>query len=84
MKPWRIAAIVVGALLVLPALVLVVGGAALIGGYATQRDDDGYFDATLDRLLHGIALYGAETFWLLHMLACYRRRERSHLGDTTH
>lgn len=28
----------------------------------------------------GIALYGAETFRLLHMLGCYRRRERSHLG----
>jgi hypothetical protein len=28
----------------------------------------------------GIALYGTETFWLLHMLSCYRRRERSRLG----
>ena len=41
MKPWRIAAIVVGVLLVLPALGLFVGGAALTVGYATERDDDG-------------------------------------------
>lgn len=50
MKSGRIAAIVVGVLLGLPALGLLVGGAALTVGYATQRDDDGYFDATLDRL----------------------------------
>jgi hypothetical protein len=30
--------------------------------------------------VQGIALYGAETFRLLHMLGCYRRRERSRLG----
>ena len=42
--------IVVGALLVLPSLGLLAGGAALTAGYATERDDDGYFDATLERL----------------------------------
>jgi hypothetical protein len=50
MKPGRIAAVVVGVLLALPALALFVGGAALTVGYATERDDGGYFDATLDRL----------------------------------
>ena len=51
MKPGRIAAIVVGVLLALPALALLVGGAALTIGYATERaDDDGYFDATVERL----------------------------------
>jgi hypothetical protein len=30
--------------------------------------------------VQGIALYGAETFRLLQMLRCYRRRERSRLG----
>jgi hypothetical protein len=49
-KPGRIAVIVVGALLALPALALIAGGTALTVAYATQRDDDGYFDATLDRL----------------------------------
>ncbi len=28
----------------------------------------------------GVALYGGEAYWLLHMLGCYRRRERSRLG----
>jgi hypothetical protein len=50
MKPGRIAAIVIGVLLALPALVLLVGGAALTIGYATERADDGYFDTTLERL----------------------------------
>ena len=46
----RIVAIVVGAVLALPALGLLAGGAALAVGYATERDDDGYFDASLERL----------------------------------
>jgi hypothetical protein len=50
MKPGRIAAIVIGVLLAVPALVLLVGGVALTVGYATERADDGYFDATLERL----------------------------------
>ena len=47
MKPGRIAAIVIRVVLAVPAL---VGGAALTVGYATERDDGGYFDATLERL----------------------------------
>ena len=50
MKPGRIAAVVIGVLLALPALALFVSGAVLTVGYATERDDGGYFDATLDRL----------------------------------
>ncbi len=50
MRPGRIAAVVVGVLLALPALALFVGGVALTVGYATERDDGGYFDATLERL----------------------------------
>ena len=46
----RIAAVVVGVLLALPALGLLAGGAALTVGYAIEHDDDGYFDATLERL----------------------------------
>ena len=50
MNPGRIAAIVIGVLLAVPALVLLVGGGALTIGYATERADDGYFDTTLERL----------------------------------
>ena len=51
MKPGRIAAVVIGVLLAVPALALLVGGAALTIGYVTEgADDDGYFDATVDRL----------------------------------
>ena len=51
MNPGRIAAIVIGVLLALPALALLVGGAALTIGYVTERaDDEGYFDTTVERL----------------------------------
>lgn len=50
MRPGRIAAIVIGVVLAVPALGLLVGGVALTVGYATERDDGGYFDATLERL----------------------------------
>ena len=50
MSPGRIAAIVIGVLLAVPALGFLVGGAALTVGYVTERADDGYFDVTLDRL----------------------------------
>jgi len=50
MKPVRIVVVVIGALLALVALVLFISGAVLAVGYATERDDGGYFDATLDRL----------------------------------
>ncbi|MCH7846639.1 MAG: DUF4389 domain-containing protein [Acidobacteria bacterium] len=49
MSPGRIAVIVIGVVLALPALGLLLGGAALTVGYATERDD-GYFDVTLERL----------------------------------
>jgi hypothetical protein len=49
-RPARIAALVIGCLLVIPALSLLVGGTALGLGYAFGRGDDGYFDTTLDRL----------------------------------
>jgi hypothetical protein len=50
MKPGRIIAIVVGALLAIPSFAIFVGGAALTVAYAVERGDDGYFDETLDRL----------------------------------
>ncbi len=50
MRPGRIIALVIGCLLVLPAIALLLGGGALGLGYAFGRGDDGYFDVTLDRL----------------------------------
>ncbi len=50
MKAGRIAAVIVGALLLLPALGLFLGGSALSVAYLVEREDDGYFDVTLDRL----------------------------------
>ena len=50
MRPSRIAALVTGCLLLIPAIALLFGGGALGVGYAVARGDDGYFDTTLDRL----------------------------------
>jgi hypothetical protein len=50
MKAGRIIAVVVGVLILLPALALFVGGSVLTVAYVIERDDDGYFDVTLDRL----------------------------------
>lgn len=46
----RVIALVVGCVLLLPALGVLFGGGAVLLAYTTQRDDDGYFDATIDRL----------------------------------
>jgi len=45
---WHIAAIVVGCLMLLPALGMVAGGTALT--VASSVNDDGYFDVTFDRV----------------------------------
>jgi len=50
MRPSRIAAIVVGCLLIIPSIAMLFVGGALGLGYAFGRGDDGYFDTTLDRL----------------------------------
>ncbi len=46
----RIVALVLGCLLMIPAIALLFGGGALGVGYAFGGDSDGYFDTTLDRL----------------------------------
>lgn len=51
MRASRIAALVMGCLLLIPALALLFTGGALGVGYAVGRGDDGYFDTTLDRLI---------------------------------
>ena len=49
-RPLRIVALVIGCLLLLPALAAFVGGGALGLGYAFGRDGSGFFDTSLDRL----------------------------------
>ena len=46
----RIVALVIGCVLVLPALGMLIGGGALAIAYGTQRNDDGYLDVTIDGL----------------------------------
>ncbi len=50
MRPGRIAALVIGCLLVIPSIAVLLAGGALGLGHAFGRDDDGYFDINLDRL----------------------------------
>ncbi len=46
MRPAKIVAIVVGALLVLIGLGLLAPGGFLLGIYGTQRDDSGFFETS--------------------------------------
>lgn len=46
----RVIALVVGCVMIIPAIGMLFGGGALAVVYATQRDDDGFFDATVDQL----------------------------------
>ncbi len=50
MKPARIIALVLGVILVLPGIGALIGGSVLGLGYAAGRDDDGFFEASIDRL----------------------------------
>ncbi|HSL72827.1 MAG TPA: hypothetical protein VK853_00065 [Ilumatobacteraceae bacterium] len=46
----RIIALVAGCVLLLPGLGMLLGGGAVALAYATQRNDDGYFDVRIERL----------------------------------
>jgi hypothetical protein len=50
MRPARIAALVAGCLAVLPGVGMLAGGGALGIASIVARDDQGYFDATIDRI----------------------------------
>ena len=50
MSTKRVVALVIGCVMILPAIGMLFGGGVLAVAYATQRDDDGYFDATIDQL----------------------------------
>lgn len=50
MKPARLAMLVVGVLLAIPAAAAIVGGGTLLGIYLFERDSDGYLDVTLERI----------------------------------
>ncbi len=49
-QPTRVFALVVGCLLLLPALGALAGGVGLGLGYAFGRDDEGFFEVDLDRV----------------------------------
>jgi hypothetical protein len=50
MSTRRVVALVIGCLLILPALGMLLSGGALTIAVAVQRDDDGYFEVTIDQL----------------------------------
>ena len=50
MSTKRVVALVIGCVMILPAIGMLFGGGALAIAYTTQRNDDGYFDATIDQL----------------------------------
>lgn len=50
MRPGRIIALVIGSLLAVFGAGMMLGGGALGVASAVERDDDGYFDFTLDRI----------------------------------
>ncbi len=60
MKASRIAMIVLGSLVVVPAAAVLLAGGALAGAYAFARDDDGYFRVGLDRIETATAAVTAE------------------------
>ena len=60
MRPGRVIALVIGCLLVIPALALLFGGSVLGVAYLAERDDGGYFDVTIDRLSTPTAAVTAE------------------------
>lgn len=64
MRPNRIVAIVLGSLLLLPSLAVLIGGGVLVGAYALARDDDGYFNASVDALASPTAAITAEDLTL--------------------
>lgn len=78
MRPNRIGAIVVGSLLLLPALAMLIGGGGLAAAYAFVRDDDGYFESSVEGLTSPTAAVTAEDItlsadpgspdWLLDMI----------------
>jgi hypothetical protein len=50
MRPLRIVAIFTGCLLVLPAIAMLLGGAALALGHTFGRDADGFFETTISQV----------------------------------
>ena len=50
MSTKRVVALVIGCVMILPAIGMLFGGGALAVASFTQRDDGGYFDATIEQL----------------------------------
>ncbi len=60
MKPGRIIALVIGVLIILPAFGFLFGGGALTVAHLVEREDDGFFDESLDRLATPTAAISTE------------------------
>ncbi|MDH3753809.1 MAG: DUF4389 domain-containing protein [Acidimicrobiia bacterium] len=90
MKASRVFAIILGVLLLLPGLGMLLGGGALTLAYAFGRDD-GYFEASLDRLQSPTVAITAEDLdlaadpgdpdWLLDALDVDIRLQVTPVGD---
>lgn len=61
----RVVALVLGSLLIIPAVGLLIGGAALLLAYSFGRNGDGYFEASLDRVESPSAAVTAEDIDLM-------------------
>jgi hypothetical protein len=91
MSTKRVIALVIGCVMILPALGMLLGGGALALAYATQRDDDGFFDVTIDQLQSPTAAITGEdvTFatdpgspdWLIDALDLDVRLQATALGS---
>ena len=90
MSTKRIVALVVGCVMILPAIGMLLAGGALAVGYVTQRDDDGYFDVTIDQLQTPTAAITGEDVkfaadpgspdWLIDAIDLDGANERADLG----
>jgi hypothetical protein len=92
MKPGRIVALVIGCLLALPGIGMLIAGGALGLAHAFGRDDDGFFEFSLDRIESATPAVTAQDLqftadpgspgWLLDALeADIRLRVTSASGD---
>jgi hypothetical protein len=60
MRPIRVVAIITGLVLVVPAIAMLLGGAALALGHTFGRDADGFFETTIDQIETGTVAVVAE------------------------
>ena len=93
MRPARVVALVIGCLLVIPAFAALIGGSVLGLGYLFGRDDDGYYDVTLNRLESDTAIIVTDDLhlgsepgspaWLIDWLDADVRMRATNADSTT-